>query len=66
MAKARAKKRYSIMFTNDRGAGCFDTYKSRAKAEEEMALIMRKEAYEISIGYADLHLKCEIVETIVY
>ena len=66
MAKARAKKRYSIMFTNDITSGCFDTYKSREKAEFEMAYIMKKEAYEVSIGYKDLHLKCEIVETIVY
>jgi hypothetical protein len=63
---ARAKKRYSINFTNDRGTGCFGTYKSRAKAEEEMNRIIRHDAYEISIGYADLHLKCEIVESVIY
>lgn len=62
----RAKKRYTIAFTNDMGAGSFGTYKSRAKAEAEMNAIMRKEAYEVSIGYADLHLRCEIVESIVY
>lgn len=63
---ARAKKRYSINFTNDNGSGCFGTYKNRAKAESEMNAIMRHDAYEISIGYTNLHLKCEIVETIVY
>jgi hypothetical protein len=62
----RAKKRYSINFTNDKGSGCFGTYKSRAKAEQEMNSIIRRDKYEISIGYTDLHLKCEIVETIVY
>lgn len=62
----RAKKRYTINFTNDRGTGNFGTYKSRAKAETEMNSIMRKEAYEVSIGYADLHLKCEIVESVIY
>lgn len=63
---ARAKKRYSINFTNDKGEGCFGTYKSRATAEQEMNSIMRQDAHEVSIGYADLHLKCEIVERIVY
>ena len=62
----RAKKRYTITFTNDRGAGSFGTYKSRAKAEEEMNRIIRHDAYETSIGYADLHLRCEIVESIIY
>ena len=62
----RAKKRYLINFTKDNGSGCFGTYTNRAKAEQEMNAIMRQEAYEVSIGYADLHLKCEIVETIVY
>ena len=63
---ARAKKRYTITFTNDRGTGSFGTFKSRAKAEEEMNKIIRHDAYEVSIGYADLHLNCEIVESIVY
>ena len=62
----RAKKRYLINFTNDNGSGCFGTYKSRAKAEQEMDAIVRHDKYEISIGYTDLHLKCEIVETIIY
>lgn len=63
---ARAKKRYSINFTNDNGSGCFGTYKSRAKAEQEMNSIIRHDNYEISIGYTNLHLKCEIVETTVF
>jgi hypothetical protein len=63
---ARAKKRYTINFTNDRGTGSLGTYKSRAKAEAEMAAILRRDAYDVSIGYADLHLKCEIVESVVY
>lgn len=63
---ARAKKRYSIIFTNDNGSGCFGTYKSRTKAEQEMDSIIRHDAYEISIGYADLHMKCEIIESIIY
>ena len=62
----RAKKRYSINFTNDNGAGCFGTYTNRAKAEQEMASIIKHNQYEISIGYADLHLSCEIVEKIIY
>lgn len=62
----RAKKRYSINFTNDKGTGSFGTFKNRAKAEAEMLSIMKNDAYEISIGYADLHLKCEIVESIVF
>lgn len=62
----RAKKRYLINFTNDNGAGCFGTYTNREKAEREMQSIMRREAYEVSIGYKDMHLQCNIVETVVY
>ena len=31
-----------------------------AKAEAEMEAIIRHDKYEISIGYADLNMKCEI------
>lgn len=62
----RAKKRYLINFTNDRGSGCFGTYAKREKAEAEMDIIMRHEAREIASGYADLHLTCEIKEIIIY
>ena len=62
----RAKKRYAINFTTDNGSGCFGTYTNRAKAEQEMESIIRHDKYEVSIGYTDLHLKCEIVEKIVY
>ena len=55
-------KRYVITFTNDKGSGTFGTYKSRAKAEREMNTILRHNDYEISIGYTNLHLSCEIVE----
>ena len=63
---ARAKRRYKINFTNDNGSGCFGTFTNRAKAEAEMEAIIRHDKYEISIGYADLNMKCEIVEAIVY
>lgn len=63
---ARAKRRFSVMFTNDNGSGCFGVFKSLKAAEEEMRSILRDDAYEISIGYKDLHMTCEIVESIVY
>lgn len=62
----RAKRRYKILFTNDKGSGCFGTFTNRAKAEQEMQSIISHDKYEISIGYADLHMKCEIVESIIY
>lgn len=63
---ARAKKRYTIKFTNDLGSGEFGTFKNFQKAQEEMESIMRHDRYEVSIGYKDLHMRCEIVESIVY
>lgn len=63
---ARAKKRYLINFTNDNGKGCFGTYTKREQAEAEMAKIMKEDARDIAEGYTDLHLKCEIVETVIY
>ena len=62
----RAKRRYAINFTNDNGSGCFGIYTNRAKAEKEMESIIRHDKYEVSIGYTDLHLRCAIVEKIVY